>query len=135
VIEAVRVVFVTIVGPQVEVRNDLLLLEEDVENVFLKERIANLFERFQVELGSEMVENRVFVSASLLFSQNVETVVLVDVFSVKFGVFSESESNFLVKGVDEEVKDLVLVDFIVCLLGRRHTFSKQMSQLTSLVMY
>jgi len=60
---------------------------------------------------------------------------LVDVFSLEFGVFSECESNFLVNGVDEEVKELVLVDFIVCLLGIRHTFSKQTSQLTGFVMY
>jgi hypothetical protein len=46
---------------------------------------------------------------------------LVDVFSIDFGVLSESESNFLVKGVDEEVKKLVVVDSIVCLLGLRHT--------------
>jgi hypothetical protein len=60
---------------------------------------------------------------------------LVDVFSIQFGVFSEGESNFLVKGVDEEVKELVLVDFIVCLRGIRHTFRKQTSQLTGFVMY
>jgi hypothetical protein len=45
---------------------------------------------------------------------------IVGVFSVKFGVFSECKSNFLVKGVDEEIKQLVFVDFTVrllCLLG------------------
>jgi hypothetical protein len=63
--------------------------------------------------------------------QSVET----EVFSIEFGVFSECESNFLVKGVDEEVKKLVLVDFTVCLLGLRHTFCKQTSQLASFVMY
>ena len=60
---------------------------------------------------------------------------LVDVFSIEFGVFSECESNFLVKGVDEEIKKLVLVDFTVCLLGFEHTFCKQTSQLTGFVMY
>ncbi|MBP1902436.1 hypothetical protein J2744_003046 [Halorubrum trapanicum] len=30
---------------------------------------------------------------------------------------------------------MVLVDFTVCLLGIRHTFSKQTSQLTGFVMY
>jgi hypothetical protein len=60
---------------------------------------------------------------------------LVDVFSIDFGVLSECESNFLVKGVDEEVKKLVFVDSIVCLLGFRHTFCKQASQVTGFVMY
>jgi len=52
-----------------------------------------------------------------------------------FGVFSECKSDFLVKGVEEEIKKLALVDFTVCLLGIRHIFSKQTSQLTGFVMY
>ena len=125
VIEAVGVVFVAIVGPQVEVRNDLHLLGKDVKNVFLEERVTNLFERLKVELGAEMVEDRVSVGCIFAFlterrdrgpvgARADED--LVDVFSIEFGVFSECESNFLVKRVDEEVKELVLVDFIVCLL-------------------
>jgi len=119
VIEAVRVIFVSIVGPQVEVGADLHLLGEDVKNVLLEERVTNLFERLKVELGAEMVENRVFVGcifASLTERRDRGPVGaradedLVDVFSIEFGVFSECESNFLVKGVDEEVKELVLVD-------------------------
>jgi len=35
---------------------------------------------------------------------------------------------------DEEVKKLVFVDFTVCLLGFRYTFSKQTSQITEFVM-
>ena len=81
---------------------------------------------------------------SSLFSQSVETrgpvgaradEDLVDVFSIKFSVFSECGGDFLVKGVDEEITKLVLVDFTVCLLGIRHTFSKETSQLTGFVMY
>jgi hypothetical protein len=129
VIEALCVVFVTVVGPQVEVRNDLHLLRQDVENVLLEERVADLFERLEVELGAEMVENRVFVGcifASLAERRDRGPVGaradedLVDVFSVEFGVFSECKSNFLVKGIDEELKELVFVDFTVrllCLLG------------------
>jgi hypothetical protein len=46
--------------------------------------------------------------------------------SASSSAFSASESNFLVKRVDEEVKELVLVDFIVCLLWLLgHIFSKQ----------
>ncbi|SEO35785.1 hypothetical protein SAMN04487948_10245 [Halogranum amylolyticum] len=60
---------------------------------------------------------------------------LVDVFSVNYGVFSEGKSDFSIKGVGEEIKQMILVDFTVCLLGRRHTFCKQKSQLTGFVMY
>jgi len=61
---------------------------------------------------------------------------LVDVFSIEFGVFSECESNFLVNSLDEEVKQLVLVNFTVCLLLLfGHIFGKQTFQLTSFVMY
>ncbi|MDW7539571.1 hypothetical protein SCJ90_20355, partial [Haloferax volcanii] len=42
---------------QVEVCADLHLLGKDVENVFLEERVPDLFERLEVELGAEMVEN------------------------------------------------------------------------------
>ena len=44
-IETVGVVFVLIVGPQVEVCADFHLLGEEVENVLLEERVANLFKR------------------------------------------------------------------------------------------
>jgi hypothetical protein len=119
VIEALCVVFVTVVGPQVEIRNDPHLLRQDVENVLLEERVPDLFERLEVELCAEMIENRVFVRcifASLAECRDRGPVGagadedLVDVFSTDFSVFTESECNFLVKGVDEEVKKLVLVD-------------------------
>jgi len=38
------------------------------------------------------------------------------VLSTDFSVVRKVERNFLVKPVDEEVKELVLVDFTVCLL-------------------
>ncbi len=61
---------------------------------------------------------------------------LVDVLCIDFSVVGKVDSNFLVKPVDEEVKELVLVDFIVCLLlVLGHIFSKQTSQLTGFVMY
>jgi hypothetical protein len=51
---------------------------------------------------------------------------LVDVFTIDLGIVTEVEGHFLVKGVDEEVKELVLVDFTVCLLLLfRHILSKQ----------
>ncbi|ELY59323.1 hypothetical protein C492_11320 [Natronococcus jeotgali DSM 18795] len=61
---------------------------------------------------------------------------LVDIFCVDLSVLGEVKTHFLVKGVDEEVKELVLVDCIVCLLlVIRHVFSKQTTQLTGFVMY
>ena len=50
-----------------EVRNDLHLLGKDIENVLLKERVSDLFERLKVELGAEMVENRIFVGCIFAF--------------------------------------------------------------------
>ena len=47
-------------------------------------------------------------------------------------VSGEIKSNYLVESVDEKVKKLVLVNFTVCLLGIRHTFSKQTFYLTAL---
>jgi hypothetical protein len=52
---------------------------------------------------------------------------LLNVLCVYFSVVAEVQRNFLVKPVDEETKQLVLVDFTVCLLGLEHTFSKQTS--------
>jgi hypothetical protein len=60
---------------------------------------------------------------------------LADLLRRYLSVVAESDRNFLVKGVDEEIKKLVLVDFTVCLLGLRHTFRKQTSQLTGFVKY
>jgi hypothetical protein len=37
--------------------------------------------------------------------------------------------------VDEEINELVLVDFMICLLGSKHIFSKQTSQLIGFAMY
>ena len=41
----------------------------------------------------------------------------------------------IVNSLDKEVKKPVLVNFTVCLLARRHPFSKQTSQLTGFAMY
>jgi hypothetical protein len=41
----------------------------------------------------------------------------VNIFSIGFSISAETECNFLVKRVDEEIKKLVLADFSVCLLG------------------
>ena len=61
---------------------------------------------------------------------------LVDVLWVDFSVVGEAQGNFLVKPVDEEIKELVFVDLTVCLLlFVRHIRSKQTSQLTGFVRY
>ncbi len=46
---------------------------------------------------------------------------LVDILSTDFSISAKTEVNFLVKRVDEEVKELVFVDFTVCLRGFGHT--------------
>jgi len=51
---------------------------------------------------------------------------LVDVLSIDFSVVGEIQSNFLVELVDEEIKELVFVEFTVCLLlVFGHIHSKQ----------
>jgi hypothetical protein len=57
VVEPVRLVLVTVVGPQVEIDDDLHLLGKQVENVRLEQRVAGLNHRLEVELGAEMIEN------------------------------------------------------------------------------
>ena len=57
VVEAVRVVFITVVGPQVEVVVDLHLLGEMFEDVPLKEKIADGSDGVEIKLGTEVVED------------------------------------------------------------------------------
>jgi hypothetical protein len=60
----------------------------------------------------------------------------VDVLWIDFSVVGEVQRNFLVKSVDEEIKQLVFVNFTVCLLlVLGHIFSKQTFSLTSFVRY
>lgn len=116
VVEAVCVVFITVVGPQVEVCNDLHLLGKDIENVLLKERVPHPFNRFEVEFLAEVVQNRVSGGESSLFSRRYRGPVgayadedLIAVFSIYFRI------------VDGEIKELVLVEYIVRLHWvRRH---------------
>ena len=44
-----------------------------------------------------------------------------------FGVFSECKSDFLVKGVEEEIKKLALVDFTVCLVLDTSSASRRLN--------
>ena len=61
---------------------------------------------------------------------------LIDVLSVDFSIVRKTERNVLVKPVNEEVKKLIFVEFIVCLLlFAKHIRSKQTSQLTGFVRY
>lgn len=70
VIEAVRFVFVAVVGSQVEVVADLHLLGEHVEGVRLEERVPDLLDGVNVELLAEVVENAVRVgSVSTLLAE------------------------------------------------------------------
>ena len=58
-----------------------------------------------------------------------------DILGIDLSVVRQVESNFLVKPVDEEVKELVFVDFTVCLLFGVHILSKQTFSLTGFVRY
>jgi hypothetical protein len=133
-VEAVCLVFVTVVGPQVEVSDDLHLLGEDLQHVLLEKRVPNSLNGRKVEFLAEVVQNRVLVGR--VFTGLTEFGYrgpvgasadedLVDVFSIDFCVVTEAEPYFLVKRVDEEVKELVLVYFTVCLLVGVHILSKQ----------
>jgi hypothetical protein len=58
-IEAVCIVFVTVVGPQVEVCAGLHLLGEQFYDVLPKECVSDLFEPFRLELRPQVIEDRV----------------------------------------------------------------------------
>ena len=58
-IEALCLVFVTVVGPQVEVCADLHLLRKQFGDISSKERVSDSFEPFRLELRPEVVEDRV----------------------------------------------------------------------------
>ncbi|ELY67603.1 hypothetical protein C492_00025 [Natronococcus jeotgali DSM 18795] len=99
--------------------SSLHLLRKHSEYVLLEKRVPNLFNRFEVEFPAEMVQNGVLV-------RRVFTVLaecrdrgpvgaradedLIDVFSINLSIIAQTERNFLVNRVDEEVKELVLVD-------------------------
>lgn len=113
-VEAVCLVFATVVGPQVEVCD-----------ISPKERVGDLFEPFGLELRPEMVEDHVCrwqVFAGVAQRRDQGSVGgradenLVDILCIDFSVVRKGERHFLVKPVDEEGKKLVLVDFTVRLL-------------------
>jgi len=58
-VEAICVVFVTVVRPQVEVCADLHLLREQFDDISPEERVSDSFEPFRLELRPQMVEDRV----------------------------------------------------------------------------
>jgi hypothetical protein len=57
VVEAVCLVFIAVVGPQVEVSDDLHLLGEVFDDISLKQEIANGSDGVEVELGAEVMKN------------------------------------------------------------------------------
>ncbi|ELZ21085.1 hypothetical protein C475_19043 [Halosimplex carlsbadense 2-9-1] len=134
-VEGVCVVFVTVVGPQVEICADLHLLGKQFDDILPKECIKDSFEPFRLELRPGIVENRVRrwrVVTGVAERRDRGSVGgyadenLVDVLYIDISVVGEVQGNFLVKPVNEEIKKLVFVDFIVCLLlVLRHVFTKQ----------
>jgi len=124
-VETVCVVFVTVVGPQVEVYADLHLFGEQSNDIFPKKRVSDSFEPFRLELRPQMIEDR--VRRCLVFTGATERrdrgpvgaradEDLVDVLSIDFSISAKIESNFLIESAGEKVKNLVFVDFTVCLL-------------------
>lgn len=56
-VEAICLVFVAVVGSQVEVNHDLHLLRKEFENIPLEQRVPDHLDGIEVELRAEMVEN------------------------------------------------------------------------------
>ncbi|ELY56420.1 hypothetical protein C492_15001 [Natronococcus jeotgali DSM 18795] len=119
VIEAVCVIFVTVIGPQVEVCADFHLLRKYSEYVLLKKRVPDLFNRLEVKFLTEVVQNGVLVRRVFIVLTECRDrgpvgaradEDLVNVFSIDLIIIARIEGNFLVNCVDEEVKELVLVD-------------------------
>ncbi len=59
VIELLSVVFITVVGPQVEVCADLHLLGEQFNDISSEKGVSDSFEPFRLELRPEVIEDRV----------------------------------------------------------------------------
>ena len=57
VVEAISLVFVTVVGPQVEIHDNLHLLGEHIECVLLEKRVPDGFDRLKVELRSKVAKD------------------------------------------------------------------------------
>ena len=144
VVETICLVFVAVVRPQVEVTDDLHLLGEEFEYILLKQEIADGSDGVEIELGAEVVEHigaRGSVFAVLAERGNGGPVGagadedLEDVVGIDFSICAEVQREYAGEGIDEEVKKLLLVDFVDCLLFRCHTVSKQPSQLTGFARY
>jgi hypothetical protein len=73
VIELGCVVFVTVVGPQVEVCTDLHLLGEQFIEISSEGRVSDSFEPIGLELRPEMVDERVRSGEFWFDAQSVET--------------------------------------------------------------
>ena len=69
--------------------------------------------------------------ASSLFSQSEE----IEVLRSDFSALTEGQGERAGEGVDEELKELVLMSSVVCLLVRLRTISKRTFQLTSFARY
>jgi hypothetical protein len=118
----------------VEVCADLHLLGEQLDDVSSKKGVSDSSEPFRLELRPEVVENRargwrVFTGVAERGNQDpvggCTDEDLVDAFRIDFSVVGKVQRSFLVKPVDEEVKQLVLVDFTICLLVGVHILGKQ----------
>ena len=57
VVETVCIVFISVVGPQVEVGDDLHLLRKCLKQISLEESIFDRLDGVEIELGPEMIEH------------------------------------------------------------------------------
>ena len=140
-----RVALLTVVGPEVEVADDLHRpIREQFDDILLDERLADSFELSELELRPEVIEDRVAVGRFLGGLTKMADRVLVggradedlpDVLGVEVSVLPEFNIDLLVEGVDEEVEHLVLCEFVGCLVNFHHHRTKQPVHLTGFVNY
>ncbi|GAA0471219.1 hypothetical protein GCM10008985_30130 [Halococcus dombrowskii] len=127
-----------------EIGNDLHLLGKKFEHVALEQEIADGSNVVEIEFRTEMVKD--VSPGGSVFAMPAERgdggpvgaradEDLEDVSRIDFSVLAESEGERTSENVDEEIKELVLVDYVVCLLFRGHISSKQTLPLTGFARY
>ena len=139
-----RIELLAVVGPQVEVADDLHRpVRKQREDVLLDERLADSFELSELELRAEVVEDCVAVRRFFGDITEMADRVLVgrradedipDVLGIDLGVLAKIDVDLPVKRIDEEIKDLVFGEFTGCLVWSHHP-TKQPVHLTGFVKY
>jgi len=119
-----------------EVCADLHLLAEQFDDILPKQCVSDSFKDGRGSCSPMASPCRSCIAARLRTHRRNRRGDLVDDLCIAFSIVGEIQRNFLVKSIDEEVKELVFVDFTVCLLlVLGYIFSKQTFQLTGFVGY